>query len=222
MTVYTHFQDIPYLTYDVLEADPAWPWKTYSDKGLDRSPERHYSTMTVADIEALPVADIAKPDSVLFLWITAPVLAGGRHKQVIGAPMSIRPLSNRESVHLSVMEAWGFECKALAFVWVKTRQAFMGDAITDRDWHRGMGKYTAQNAELCFVGTRGRPPAPIEKLLPQIITDPAREHSRKPETAHDRIRRMYGGKRIELFSRQERPGFDAWGNQVDHFERMEG
>ena len=35
--------------YNVIYADPPWSFKTYSDKGKDRSPEKHYSVMTFKD-----------------------------------------------------------------------------------------------------------------------------------------------------------------------------
>lgn len=45
----------------------------------------------------------------------------------------------------------------------------------------------------------------------------AREHSRKPDEQYDRIETMFDGPYIELFARQRRKGWDAWGNQVDKF-----
>ena len=52
--------------YSVIYADPPWSFKTYSDKGKDRSPENHYSTMNFKDICNLPVNNIANDNSVLF------------------------------------------------------------------------------------------------------------------------------------------------------------
>lgn len=57
--------------YPVIYADP--PWRFDSGFG-DRSIENHYPTMSVDDIRALPVRDLATPDAVLFMWVTVPHL----------------------------------------------------------------------------------------------------------------------------------------------------
>ena len=43
--------------YPVGVADVPWKYVVRSDKGLGRSAEKHYDTMTLDDIERLPVAD---------------------------------------------------------------------------------------------------------------------------------------------------------------------
>ena len=40
--------------YNVIYAYPPWSFKTYLEKGKDRSAERHYPTMKKEDIQALP------------------------------------------------------------------------------------------------------------------------------------------------------------------------
>lgn len=53
--------------YSVILADPPWAFRAWSDKGKGRSAEQHYPTMRLEDIKALPVADLAAGDCVLFL-----------------------------------------------------------------------------------------------------------------------------------------------------------
>ena len=55
----------------MIYADP--PWR-YTQKGLQGAAEKHYPTMGIDEMCALPVADLAAPDSVLFLWATFPQL----------------------------------------------------------------------------------------------------------------------------------------------------
>ena len=62
------------MKFKCIYADPAWQFKTYSNKGQGRSAERYYSTMSKEDIFSLPVADIADDDCILFLWVTFPCL----------------------------------------------------------------------------------------------------------------------------------------------------
>lgn len=58
--------------YAAILADPPWHYKTWSKRGTGRSAEQHYTVMTVSDICALPVGNIAAHDCALFLWATFP------------------------------------------------------------------------------------------------------------------------------------------------------
>lgn len=58
---------------DLIMIDPPWPWQAYSPKGLGKSPEAHYQTMTIAEICALPVAELAARDCLLWLWARAQI-----------------------------------------------------------------------------------------------------------------------------------------------------
>ena len=60
--------------YSVIYADPPWRYKVYSKKGLGRSAESHYPTMSLEDIKALPIGELAAKDCALFMWITFPCM----------------------------------------------------------------------------------------------------------------------------------------------------
>jgi N6-adenosine-specific RNA methylase IME4 len=47
-----------------------------------------------------------------------------------------------------------------------------------------------------------------------LIVSPVREHSRKPDEAHERIERLLVGPYVELFARAVRPGWVTWGNEI--------
>ena len=67
------FDDLPRGHFGAILADPTWEFRTWSARGRGRSAERHYrSTLTLDEIKALPVSEIAAPDCVLFLWATWP------------------------------------------------------------------------------------------------------------------------------------------------------
>lgn len=102
---------------------------------------------------------------------------------------------------LRVLEAWGFEYKT-GLVWVK-------DKI-------GMGYYARGRHELVLIGTRGdMHPPETERRPDSVITAPRRKHSGKPDELYEIIERMYPhGKRLELFARQRRKGWEAWGNEA--------
>ncbi len=56
--------------YSLIMADPAWHFKTRSKKGDAKSPQAKYRTMTLDEIKAMPVADLAAKDCHLWLWCT--------------------------------------------------------------------------------------------------------------------------------------------------------
>lgn len=168
--------------YNIILADP--PWR-YANKGGKGAAEQHYPTMSLDEICALPVAEIAAKDSALFLWATFPMLAEA----------------------LRVIRAWGFQYKTVAFVWLKQNRKA-------KTWFYGMGFWTRSNAEICLLATRGHPKRK-DKGIHQLIISPIEEHSKKPDEARKRIVRLMDDlPRAELFARQETPGWDVWGNEV--------
>ncbi len=170
----------------MILADPPWEYRTYSPKGRGRSAERYYPTMQLAEIKALPVADIADKDCALFLWVTIPQLEQA----------------------FAVIKAWGFTYKTVAFTWVKQNRK--SDSLF---W--GMGYWTRSNVELCLLATKGRPRR-ASAGVHQVITSHIQEHSRKPEETHKRIIKLMGDvPRVELFARRKADGFDVWGNEVE-------
>ena len=172
--------------YSVILADPPWAFRAWSNKGMGRSAEQHYSTMRLEDIKALPVADLAAEDCVLFLWATFPML--------------------KEA--LEVIDAWGFTYKTVAFTWVKENRKSPG-----LFW--GLGYWTRANAEICLLATRGSPKRQ-SAAVHQVILSPVERHSKKPDEVQERIVTLMGDvSRVELFARQETPGWDVWGNEVE-------
>ena len=184
----------PNKKYSVILCDPPWSYSNYSGNTTDASRwvGKQYPTMTVADICALPVADLAAPDCVLFMWVTPPTLLDG----------------------LRVMEAWGFRYKTKGFCWVKRNK--VADSFF---W--GMGYWTRSNTEDCIIGIRGNPKR-VDKGVHQVIYSPIEQHSQKPAETRDRIVKLMGDvPRIELFSRHNIPGWDVWGNQVGLLDKLE-
>ena len=172
--------------YGIIYADPPWHYRVYSKKGAGRSAESHYPTMTIEEIQALPVSELADKDCALFMWITFPLL--------------------KES--LSVLSAWGFKFKTIAFVWIKQNRK--SDSLF---W--GMGYWTRANAEFCVLATKGKPKR-MAKNVHQVIVSHIEEHSKKPDEARRRMVRLMGDlPRIELFARQKSAGWDVWGNEVE-------
>jgi len=58
----------------------------------------------------------------------------------------------------------------------------------------------------------------MAKDVKRLVIGPRREHSRKPDEVYSRIERLAPGPYLEMFSRQSRVGWDAWGNQAALFD----
>lgn len=102
---------------------------------------------------------------------------------------------------LRVVEAWGFKYKTSA-IWRKSGL--------------GMGYYFRIDHELLLVATVGEPGVPLsEHRVSSVIDAEKSAHSVKPELFREILERMYpAARRIELFSRSARRGWDAWGNEA--------
>ena len=101
---------------------------------------------------------------------------------------------------MQVMNAWGFSYRSCA-VWDKEVM--------------GMGYWFRQQTELLLVGIRGAMPSPEPaSRVSSLITSRRSKHSQKPDCVYQMIETMYPNlPRIELFSRQQRPGWAMFGNQ---------
>lgn len=107
-----------------------------------------------------------------------------------------------------VMAAWGFNFKTAGH-WVKR--------TTHGKLAFGTGYILRCAGEPFLIGTRGAPKT--TRSVRSVIEGPIREHSRKPdEVFHEAEKLMPEARRIELFSRQRRPGWAAFGNEIDKFE----
>jgi N6-adenosine-specific RNA methylase IME4 len=99
-----------------------------------------------------------------------------------------------------VIGAWGFDYKT-SFVWDKVKH--------------NMGHYNSVRHEFLLICTKGSCVPDVLKLHDSVITEERTEHSKKPDIFRSIIDELYTyGSRIELFAREENPGWDKWGNEV--------
>ncbi len=193
--------------FGLIMADPPWSYEMRSDKGYAKAPEAQYATMPLAAIKALPVEALAAPNCVLWLWAVNPQL-----------PQA-----------LEVLAAWGFTFKT-AGTWLKRS--------TRGKVSFGTGYILRSSNEPFLIGTRGAPKTtrgtrssvithdarfhgPWEDVWPNgtiTIEATAREHSRKPDEAYWACEALMPDvQRLDLFSRTDRDGWTAWGEEAGKF-----
>jgi len=221
--------------YQCILADPGWEYdqKLKMADGVARSSSSQYTTMSVQAICDLyttqkitvvgdgrasrnivtpgklagyPIADIA----LLGLWITAPFLI--------------------EGIHMRACNAWGFTPRQI-IPWFKGR--LVADKVLDSDGdlvararlviQPGMGHLTRGCVEYLILATRGKytqlvKSRSINGLLiaeeAAFIVAPKSKHSRKPDATYALLENLFPGPYLELFARERREGWEAWGNEL--------
>lgn len=109
-TIRAHINGGSMKQYGTIYADP--PWMERGGGQIKRGADRHYPLMHTKDICALPVRDLALPDSHLYLWVTNNFLVDG----------------------LKVMEAWGYRYVTM-ITWAKEGNAGLGQYYRGKTEH---------------------------------------------------------------------------------------
>jgi N6-adenosine-specific RNA methylase IME4 len=180
---------LPDIAAGAILADPGLAFATWSHKGEGRSPQHHYTCLSFEQLAAIPMTRVAARHCFLFLWIP------------LRSVFLVKPL----------MQEWGFAFSGAAFVWVKQNRRSPG-------WFMGGGYGTRHNAEVCWLGRRGSPRRKSAGVR-ELIIAPVREHSRKPDEIYRRVEAFSDGPFLELFARQQWPGWTCVGDELGKFER---
>ena len=103
----------------------------------------------------------------------------------------------------SILEGWGFNYLVMG-IWEKTYGKSAGMPLYGFRW----------NAEFILIGYKNKPPLwPKRKLIPLVFQAENIKHSKKPDKFYKMVE-VLGDKRIDLFARNTRDGWDVWGNEV--------
>lgn len=181
----TETPPLPKGKYQVIYADPPWAYDIDLSSGATRSPTNNYPVMDLEELRKF--GDKVKEIS---------------YKNCILFMWITAPKLNWMN---SVLEAWGFEYKT-NLIWDKIKP--------------NMGHYSSVRHEILIIAGKGTC-APIcdGKTIQSIDSvqsiDKSTTHSEKPKEFYEIIEKLYPKyKKIELFARNKRKGFDSWGNQV--------
>jgi N6-adenosine-specific RNA methylase IME4 len=101
-----------------------------------------------------------------------------------------------------VARAWGLEVRTI-LTWAK-------DRVGTSAWLRGQ-------TEPCLLCTRGEPALTLTTQS-TLLLGRARQHSRKPEEFFTLVDSLCPGRKLELFARERRAGWEAWGAEPDRFQ----
>jgi len=102
---------------------------------------------------------------------------------------------------LDILKEWNLEYKG-TLVWNKEKM--------------GMGAWFRMQCEFCLVGVKGKPYWENTKYR-DILNEPRREHSRKPDSFFTMVEEITMGRRLEYFSREKRQGWEVFGNDINKF-----
>ena len=172
---------LPEGKYSTIVIDPPWPMQKIERDVRPNQVAFEYPTMTIEELAAFPVSEIAAEDCHLFCWTT--------HRFLPDA--------------LELLKDWGFRY-VLTMVWHKAG-GFQPV---------GLPQY---NCEFALYARQGSPKFIDTKAFNCCFEGKRQEHSRKPDEFYDTIRRVTEGKRIDVFSREPREGFDQHGNETGKF-----
>lgn len=187
--------------YRTIVADPPWEQpdsgaRTQSTAGnwkgkwLGYVSEIPYARMTLAEIAALPVADLAEPDAHLYLWTTNRFLEDS----------------------YTVARAWGFRFSTL-LTWCKAPMGIgLGGAYTITNEYV---LYCRRGS----LAPKQRADSTWWQFKRPYNENGAPAHSRKPDGFLDVVEAVSPGPYLEMFARRQRLGWDTWGNEaLEHVE----
>ena len=175
-------------TYRIIYADP--PWKYVGQNQADEygHSERHYDCLNDRQLCEYRPGDGRR------------LVRDMADKDAVlflwvTSPMLIRCAA--------IIEAWGFDYKA-SFVWDKVQH--------------NVGHYNSVRHELLLICTRGSCKPDVPKLINSVQSiERSRTHSEKPVEFYQIIEGLYDhGRKIELFARTQRNGWDSDGNKSNH------
>ena len=101
-----------------------------------------------------------------------------------------------------LLDNWGFNYRCM-FVWNKKQM--------------GMGNLIRLQCEFCLIAIKGKPLFKDVHDVRDLIEEPRREHSRKPEEFYRLVDNLCVGRKLDFFSRTIRKGWDSYGNDIEKF-----
>jgi N6-adenosine-specific RNA methylase IME4 len=175
--------------YQVLVVDPPWNQGKTGRRNCrpNQGTKLGYSTMSKDDLIKLPISEWSDSQSFLWLWAT-----NSKDKKT-GEPII--------KMAFELLSEWGFQFYTM-ITWNK------------RTGPCPFGPYQITTEHVLF-GYKGKAVFSRECLgkMQTCFTETPTIHSAKPDSFYQTIAKYFTGKRLDVFARQAREGFDGWGNE---------
>jgi N6-adenosine-specific RNA methylase IME4 len=191
------------------------PWQERGGGKIKRGADRHYKVMKTDDIiETILSAPVWYPadDAHLYLWVTNNFLRDGLY---VMESLGFRYVTN--VVWDKQKLASEKELKQLAALYEEDPVAALA-ILHDMQRRRqmGLGQYFRGVHELLLFGVRGQGYAvkTDSRSVRGGIAAPRQKHSEKPQAAYNLIEARSKGPYLEMFAREQRPGWTVWGDEV--------
>lgn len=179
--------------YRVILADPPWAYRNEKTGGTNMisGASSHYPVMSMEDLKQMPINEISHADSILILWVTNPLIPQG----------------------VELVKAWGFEY-VTGFPWIKVKNVShsLWDGIDIKLNRMALGFWVRGVSEYVMIAKRGNIHPPSDRFIGLLANNI--RHSRKPNDIYQ-LAESFDGPYLELFARRRRPGWDAFGNEVE-------
>lgn len=182
--------------FSTILVDP--PWRM-TDRGVNARPkawnaitssyprdgdEHLYQTMSLDELRALPVPDLATTQAHLWMW----------------------SLNGTVEQAYRLIRSWRFQPMG-PLTWVKTGKK--GKLVYGMGVY-----YRMNTEQLLFATRGEPALIPPTPWLGSAFMAPRQEHSRKPDIQYDIVETVSPGPYIELFARRPREGWTSWGNEL--------
>ena len=183
--------DTPRTQYDLFLVDPPWPKKKGGLRAArpNQGRELDYTTMTVPEIFILLDKDLFQ-------------CAAAQH-----------------SVFLWAVDEFLFDAE-----WEMRQRGYKRHARLIWDKENGVApafsiRYSHEYLLWFYKPKFSQVSAETQGKFTTVLRERARQHSRKPEIAFTMLEQMFPNAiKMDAFSRQTRPGWDSYGNQVTYFD----
>jgi N6-adenosine-specific RNA methylase IME4 len=183
----------PNMLYNLIYIDPPWFYNSKNTgERMTAGASHKYPCMKLSELKELSIPSAEA--SIMAMWVTVPMLRDG----------------------LILLRHYGYEYKTM-LTWVKTGRL-------------GMGWWVRINTEHLLIGLKGKvSPAKLSDRNHHLVEDEYSTlyqnptvHSKKPQHFRDLIYRFGKAcfkqdlKALEMFAREQHPGWDVFGNEVDN------
>lgn len=177
--------------FDVIVVDPPWNQGKTGKRGCrpNQGTKLDYSTLSFEEIKLLPIKQWSKEDTFIFLWVT-----NSKDKK------TKRPIIQ---MGFDLLETWGF-----------TYNTFI-------TWDKKTGPCPLSPFQIVtehvIFGYKGKVNYNKESLgkIKTCFTETTKAHSIKPDSFYECIDQYFSGKKLDVFARKKRKGFQGWGDQYE-------